>query len=38
LKQLIAFVEKRGTRPFRYNVPVEIETDKKPRTWSERLL
>ena len=38
LKQLIAFVEKRGTRPFRYSVPIEIETDKKPRTWSERLL
>jgi UDP-glucose 4-epimerase len=38
LEQLIAFVEKRGPRPFRYNVPVEIETDKKPRTWSERLL
>ena len=37
LKELIAFVRNRGTRPFRYNVPVEIASERMPRTWAERL-
>jgi hypothetical protein len=30
-------VKKRGPRPFRYNVPMEIESERMPRTWAERL-
>ncbi len=37
LRELIAFVRTRGTRPFRYNVPVEIQNERMPRTWAERL-
>ncbi len=38
LRQLIAFVRTRGTRPFRYNLPLEIRNERTPRTWAEHLL
>ena len=38
LSKLIEFVRKRGTRPFRYNIPLEIRNERTPRTWAERLL
>lgn len=28
---------KRGTKPFSYHLPLEIITDKTPKTWSEKL-
>jgi UDP-glucose 4-epimerase len=37
LRELVAFVKKRGPRPFRYNVPLEIQSERMPRTWAERL-
>jgi UDP-glucose 4-epimerase len=37
LRQLIDFVRTRGTRPFRYNLPLEIRNERTPRTWVEHL-
>jgi len=34
----IEYVRTRGTRRFRYNIPLEIRNERTPRTWSERLL
>jgi UDP-glucose 4-epimerase len=38
LAELIAYVRARGTRPFRYAIPLEIRNERTPRTWAERLL
>jgi UDP-glucose 4-epimerase len=37
LKHLVDWIEYRGMRPFSYHLPIEIVTDKTPRTWSDRL-
>lgn len=37
LAATIEWIRCRGTRPFRYHLPVEIVNDRTPRTWSERL-
>ncbi len=37
LGALIEYVRRRGPRPFRYEVPLEIRTAKTPRTWTEKL-
>jgi UDP-glucose 4-epimerase len=37
LAHQIAYVRARGPRPFRYSVPLEIQNEHTPRTWSERL-
>jgi len=28
----------RGTREFKYHLPLEIVTEKTPKTWTERLM
>jgi UDP-glucose 4-epimerase len=38
LARQIEYVRARGPRPFRYDVPLEIQNERTPRTWSERLL
>lgn len=38
LARQIEYVRTRGTRRFRYQVPLEIRNEHTPRTWSERLL
>jgi UDP-glucose 4-epimerase len=38
IRQTVDYVRSRGVKPFDYSYPLEIVTDKTPRTWSERLM
>lgn len=38
LEDLVAWIKEQGARPFDYHLPIEIYSDKLPRTWSERLM
>ncbi len=38
LSTMIDWIRSRGTRPFRYNLPLEIVSEHTPPTWSARLL
>ncbi len=38
LRELIADVRRRGPKPFAYDLPIEIDSPKVPRTWKERLM
>ena len=38
LQETIDYIQKRGTKPFAYALPLEIITDKTPRTWKEKLI
>lgn len=38
LKEMIEDIKIKGTKPFDYFMPVEIVTEKTPKTWTERLL
>jgi UDP-glucose 4-epimerase len=37
LSHMIKFIRKRGTRPFKYHIDLEIVNERTPKTWSERL-
>ncbi len=37
LKDMAAWIEKRGTRRFRYHLDLEILNDKTPKTWTNRM-
>ena len=37
LRKMIEWIEKRGMRKFEYHLPLEIENDQTPRTWTDRL-
>lgn len=38
IKKTVAWIRERGTRPFDYHLPVEVEgSESLPRTWGERL-
>lgn len=37
LKDMIVWMATKGFKPFNYKLPVEIVTDKTPKTWVERL-
>jgi len=37
LSEMIEYIKKRGPRPFRYHLDIEIKTDLTPRSWTERL-
>lgn len=37
LGRMIDFIRERGTKPFQYHLPIEIVSDKTPKTWTERL-
>ena len=37
LTEMIDYIKNRGTKPFTYHLPLEIVSDKTPKTWSERL-
>jgi UDP-glucose 4-epimerase len=37
LQKMIEYIETRGVRPFEYHLPVEIENDLTPRTWTQKL-
>ncbi len=38
LGQLVKWVRGRGPRPFNYRLPVEIVSERTPKTWTERLI
>ena len=37
LSSMIEYINRRGVKPFRYHLPLEIISDKTPRTWKDRL-
>ena len=37
LSEMIAYIRERGTKPFTYHLPIEILSEKTPKTWSDRL-
>jgi UDP-glucose 4-epimerase len=37
LLDIVEFIRARGTLPFTYHLPVEIVSERTPRTWKERL-
>jgi UDP-glucose 4-epimerase len=37
LQRMALWMNKRGTRPFDYHLPLEIVSDKTPETWTKRL-
>ncbi len=37
IAEMINHIKKRGTREFTYHLPIEIVSDKTPKTWTERL-
>ncbi len=38
LEEMIAWIQKMGTREFRYNLSLEIINEKTPKTWTDRLI
>jgi UDP-glucose 4-epimerase len=38
LKQLVEYIKARGIKPFSYHLPLEIVSEKTPKTWSQRLM
>jgi UDP-glucose 4-epimerase len=38
LEKMIAYIKEKGPKPFNYHIPLEIESDKCPRPWKERLM
>lgn len=37
LRSMIDYIRSRGSRPFKYHLPIEIENDRTPKTWTKRL-
>lgn len=37
LQEIIDYIKARGTKPFKYHLPVEIVNAKTPKSWKERL-
>lgn len=37
LQTIIEYIRKRGTRHFKYHLPIEIQTAQLPRSWRDRL-
>lgn len=37
LKKIITYIENRKPRHFKYHLPIEIVSDKTPKTWTQRL-
>jgi UDP-glucose 4-epimerase len=35
--KMVDYISKRGTRKFEYHLPIEIVSEKTPKTWTERL-
>ena len=38
LKELVAWIDSEGAKPFSYHLPLEFVTEKTPKTWSHRLM
>lgn len=37
LKEMIKYIKKRGPKPFKYHLDIEILNEKTPKTWKEKL-
>jgi UDP-glucose 4-epimerase len=38
IQETVAYVKKKGPKPFDYSYPLEIVSDKTPKTWKDRLM
>lgn len=38
LTQLVEWIKTKGAKPFNYHLPIEIQNDKTPSTWSKKLI
>ncbi len=38
LTELVEWIREQGTREFDYHLPIEIDSDKVPATWRDRLM
>lgn len=38
LQSMIDYISSKGTKDFKYHIPLEIITDKTPKSWTERLI
>lgn len=38
IRQTVDYIKSRGTKPFDYSYPLEIVTEKTPKTWSQKLM
>jgi len=37
LKEMITWISSKGPKPFEYHLPIEIQNDSTPKTWTEKL-
>jgi len=37
LREMADFIQHRGPKPFNYHLPIEIESEKTPKTWTQKL-
>ena len=37
LQEMIDYIQRRGTKPFKYHIDLEIINDKTPKTWKDRI-
>ena len=37
LQEMIDYIQRRGTKPFKYHLDLEIINDKTPKTWKDRI-
>jgi UDP-glucose 4-epimerase len=37
LQSMINYIEKNGTKPFQYHLPIEIVSNRTPKTWTEKI-
>lgn len=38
LREMVDDVKRKGTKPFDYFLPIEIQSDKAPKTWTDKLV
>lgn len=38
LKEMVGYIRKEGTKEFKYQFPIEIVSEKTPKTWTEKLI
>lgn len=38
LKEMVDWIKKRGAKPFKYHIDLEIVNDKTPKTWKDKLI
>lgn len=37
MQKMVGYIESRGPKPFAYHLPIEIISEKTPKTWTEKL-